>query len=187
MRDWKQQLWRTNLSGQRTGIDNPHRTVLSMWTFVTSRQARILCNVRNFPAACSFRFRCDSGRADVPDCGWNCELTSDDNQPIFSTLAIILDCVLDNDIASRFAGCPADSIALAFTDERRLRRRRSRTMSTLPLKATAEAEFPHSVKLHYQRRQQQLLWRWKRCPRAVNVNSHQPAAGDANRDAFRDA
>lgn len=105
----------------------------------------------------------------------------------FSTLAIILDCVLDNDIASRFAGCPADSIALAFADERRLRRRRSRAMSTLPLKATAEAEFPHSVKSHYQRRQQQLLWRWKRCPRAVNVNSHQPAAGDANRDAFRDA
>jgi hypothetical protein len=68
----------------------------------------------------SFYLCCHSVWADVPDCGWNCQLAVGVNGPILCSLAIIVGHLLDNDVADRCAGGPPNSICILSSDEWRV-------------------------------------------------------------------
>ena len=93
-----------------------HTTFPGM-VFGTSH-ARMIRNVRHSTSGQSFYLCCHSGRVDVPNCSWNCQLAVGDNGPIPCSLAIIVGHLLGNDVAGRCAGGPPNSICFFSSDER---------------------------------------------------------------------
>jgi hypothetical protein len=81
---------------------------------------RMIRNVRHSTSVQSFYLCCHSVWADVPDCGWNCQLAAGVNGPIPCSLAIIVGHLLDNDVAGRCAGGPPNSICILSSDEWRV-------------------------------------------------------------------
>jgi hypothetical protein len=83
-----------------------------------SDHTRMIHNVWHSTSVQPFYLCCDSGRADVPNYGWNCQLTVGDNQPIPHSLAIILGHLMGNDAAGRRASGSHDSIRFFSSDKR---------------------------------------------------------------------
>ena len=113
-----------------------HTTFPGM-VFGTSH-ARMIRNVRHSTSGQSFYLCCHSGRVDVPNCSWNCQLAVGDNHPIPHPLAIILGHLMGHDAAGRRASGSRNTIPFFSSDKRRIIAGLGRqAMSTLGHKRTS--------------------------------------------------
>ena len=89
-------------------------------TVIASCHARKIHNVWHSTSVQPFYLCGDSGRVDMSNCGWNCQLAVSDNQPVPHPLAVILGRVVGSDAPSRRASGTHNSICFSSSDERRI-------------------------------------------------------------------